>query len=164
LLVKPRKVVLFKLVITELEATIRICISFCFFGKKLLKWVLLQFSVKRLLWNQFIEFITELTLILNSPRLLFEIILVSSANNMVLANLLMVHERSFMYIRNSNGPKIKLCGTPCFTSSYSDDNLLLILSFITVLWYLLFIDKTSLVYLQYQKYHKIPILLKVYHD
>jgi hypothetical protein len=78
--------------------------------------VLLQFSVKRLLWNQLIiSFITKL-IFLNSSKLIFEIMmLVSSANNIELATLLMVRERSLMYIRNSSGPNTEPCGTPCFT-------------------------------------------------
>jgi len=99
--VKPRNLVLLILVITELKATIRIFISFCFLVKNCKKWVLLQFSVKILLLNQLtVSFITKLILFLNSSKLIFEIIiLVSSANNIELATLLMVRERSFIYMR-----------------------------------------------------------------
>ena len=43
--------------------------------------------------------------------------LISSANNIELANLLMVNERSFMYMRNINEPNTEPWGTPCFTCS-----------------------------------------------
>jgi hypothetical protein len=60
------------------------------------KRVLLQFNVKRLLWNQLIvSVITELILFFNSSGLVFDILmLVSAANNIGLAHLLMVNERS----------------------------------------------------------------------
>ena len=44
--------------------------------------------------------------------------LVSSANCIGLAYLLMVNERSFMHIRNSNGPHTEPCGTQCFAYLY----------------------------------------------
>jgi len=49
--------------------------------------------------------------------------LVSSANSIGLANLLVFNERSFMYtcVRNSTEPYIETCGTPCFTCSYLED-------------------------------------------
>ena len=40
---------------------------------------------------------------------------VSSANSVGLTNLFMLKERSFIDIRNSKGPNIEPCGTPCFT-------------------------------------------------
>ena len=68
-----------------------------------------------MLWNQeVISVITELMFFLNSSGLALDIIMVvSSANSIGLANLLTLRERSFMYIRNSNGPSIEPCGTPC---------------------------------------------------
>jgi hypothetical protein len=51
-----------------------------------------------------------LILFLNSTGIEFEIIiLASSANNIELANLHMVVEKSFIYMRNSNGPNTELC-------------------------------------------------------
>jgi len=80
-----------------------------FFVKNCIMCVLLQFSVKRLLWNQsVISVITELMSFLNSSGLVFDIIMViSSANSIRLANLLMFKERSFIHIRNSNGPQYR---------------------------------------------------------
>jgi hypothetical protein len=43
------------------------------------------------------------------------IMVVSSANSIGVANLSMLRERSFIYIRNNSGPNIEPCGTPCFT-------------------------------------------------
>ena len=59
--------------------------------------------------------------------------LVSSANSMGLANLLMVNERSVMCIRNSTGPNTEPCGTLCFTCSHLEYTLLNLLSFIGIL-------------------------------
>ena len=64
-------------------------------------------------------------------------ILVASANIIELANLLIVHGISFMYIRNINGPGTETHGTPCLTSSHGENILLDLLSLITVDWYLL---------------------------
>jgi hypothetical protein len=51
-------------------------------------------------------------LFLNSSKLLLEItVLVSSANSNELAILFRVKEKSFMYIRKSNGPNIEPRGT-----------------------------------------------------
>ena len=74
--------------------------SFCFLVKNCIKCVLLQFSVKRLLWNRLVISVTsELILFLNSSRLVFDItMVVSSANSIGLANLLMLKERSFICI------------------------------------------------------------------
>ena len=49
---------------------------------------------------------------------------VSSANSIGLANLFMLKERSFIYIRNSKGPYIEPCGTSCFTCTHLEDSLL----------------------------------------
>jgi hypothetical protein len=50
----------------------------------------------------------KLILFLNSSKLLLEIImLMSSANNIELAILFRVREKSFMYVRKSNVPNIK---------------------------------------------------------
>jgi len=97
-----------------------------FFSQELLKCVLLQFSVKRLLQNQLvISVITELILFLNSSGLVFDIIMaVSSAHSIGLANLFMLKERSFICIRNSKGPNIEPCGTPCFTCTHLEESLL----------------------------------------
>ena len=59
--------------------------------------------------------------------------LVSSANGIGLGNLPILKERSFIYIRNSNGPNTELCGTPCFTCTHIEDNLLGLLPFIDIL-------------------------------
>ena len=59
--------------------------------------------------------------------------LISSGNSIGLANLLLFKERSLIYIRNSNGPNIKPYGTPCFTCTHLEDNLLGLLSFIDIL-------------------------------
>ncbi len=60
-------------------------------------------------------------------------ILVSSANIIELANLLIVRGRSFMYIRNIYGPSTEPYGTPCLTSSHEGNMLLDLLSLITFL-------------------------------
>ena len=92
-MIKPRNLVLLILVFIELGAIIWIFLSFCFFVKNCIKCVLLQFSVKRLLWNQLvISVITELILFLNSSGLVFDIMLISSANSIGLANLRMLKE------------------------------------------------------------------------
>ena len=97
-----------------------------FFVKNCKKFVLLKFSVKRLLWSQFvISVMTVLILVLNSSGFAFDIIiLVSSANNIELAIFFQVNGKSLMYIRKSNGPITEPCGTPCFTCSHVDVNLL----------------------------------------
>jgi hypothetical protein len=38
-------------------------------------------------------------------------------------------------VRNSNGHSTEPCGTPCFTCSHVEDDLLNLLLFIYVLWY-----------------------------
>ena len=96
-MVTPRNLVLLTLVIMVLETTIFIFISFCFLVINCKRWVLLQFDVNRLLWNQLIvSFITEIIIFLNSCESILEIIIESSANNIGLATLLRVQERSFM--------------------------------------------------------------------
>ena len=60
-------------------------------------------------------------------------ILVASANIIELANLLIVRGRSFMYIRNINGPSTEPYGTPCLTISHEGNILLDLLSLITFL-------------------------------
>jgi hypothetical protein len=97
-MINPRNFVLLILVITVLEGIICIFISICFVVKNCKKCVLSQFSVNKLLRNQLIVSIkTKLILLLNSSGLVFEIImLVSSANYIRLAILLMVNEKSFM--------------------------------------------------------------------
>jgi len=135
---KPRNLMLLILVFIDLGAIIWIFLSFCFSVKYYMKWVLLQFNVKRLLWNQLvISVIAELILFLNSSGLVFDIIMVvSSANSIGLANLFMLKERSFIRIRNSNGPNIEPCGTPYFTCIHLEDSLLHLLLFTDTLWYL----------------------------
>jgi len=116
-MIKPRNLVLLRLVFIELGAIIWIFLSFCFLVTNCLKYVLLQFSVKRLLRNQLvISVITELILFLNSSGLVFDIIMVlSSANSIRVASLFMLKERSFIYIRNSKWLNTKPYGTPWFT-------------------------------------------------
>ena len=110
-----------------------------FLVKNCKKFVLLMFSVKRLLWNQFlISVMTVLILVSNSSGFSFYIImLVSSATNIELAILFKVNGKLLMYIRKSNGRITEPCRTPCFTCSHVDVNLLCLLSFIITLWYLL---------------------------
>jgi len=98
-MIKPKNLVLMILVFIELGTIIWIFFHFVFLVKNCIKCVLLQFNVKRLLWNQLvISVITELTLFLNSSGLVFDIImLVSSANSIGLANLFMLKERSLIY-------------------------------------------------------------------
>jgi hypothetical protein len=59
--------------------------------------------------------------------------LLKSANNIDLPDLLMVNERLFMYMRNNNESSTEPCGTPCFTYSHLENNLLRLLSFIDIL-------------------------------
>jgi len=99
-MINPKNLVLLILVIIVLEEIICIFISLCFFHyvffvKNCKKCVLSQFSVNKLLWNQLSASIkTKLILLLNSSGLVFDIImLVSSANNMGLAILLIVNEK-----------------------------------------------------------------------
>jgi len=81
-----------------MEEIICIFISLCFFVKNCKKCVLSQFNIKKLLWNQLIISIkTVFILFLNSSGLVCDIImLVSSANNIGLAILLIIDEISFM--------------------------------------------------------------------
>jgi len=95
-----------------------------------------QFNVNKLLWNQLtVSIKTKLILLLNSAGLVFDIImLILSANNIGFAILLMVNEKSFMWMRNSNGPDTEPCGTPRFTCSHLEDTLLSLISFTETLW------------------------------
>jgi hypothetical protein len=74
---------------------------------------------------------TALILLLNPIGFRLEIItLVSSANNIGLANVRMVVEKSFIYIKNNRGPSTEPWGTPCFTCTQFEEYLFMHHSFI----------------------------------
>jgi len=125
-------------VFIEFETVIWILLALFSFVKNCRN-VLLKFSVRRLLWNQsIISVITVLIVFLKSSGFVFDMtILVSSANNIVSANLFIDNGKSFIYVRKSSGPCTEPCGTPCFTCSQVEITLLDFVSFIRILWYLL---------------------------
>jgi len=114
--------------------------------------------------QEVISVITELMFFWNSSGLALDIIMVvSSANSIGLANLLTLRERSFMYIRNSNGPSFEPCGTTCFTCIQLEDMLCGLLLYTDTLWYL-FSDRISLVCWVFQRSHKASFYPRVFHD
>ena len=96
-----------------------------FFSQELHKVCFITVHVKRLLWNQLvISVITELILFLNSSGLVFDIIMLFSSTNSIRL-ICSCLKKGHLYIqKNSNGPNTKPCGTPCFTCTYLEDNLL----------------------------------------
>ena len=77
-----------------------------------------SFNINKLLWNHlFMPLNMSLVLNLNSVSLRFAIIkLVSSANKIGLDLSDTLLERSLIYIKNNNVPRMEPCGTPCCTS------------------------------------------------
>jgi hypothetical protein len=67
---------------------------------------------------------TRFAVVQDSVRLLLGIItLVSSANNMGSAREFIRNERSFIYTKNSKGPKMDTWGPPCFNMPQSETKL-----------------------------------------
>jgi len=65
------------------------------------------------------------------------VILVSSANSIDLAVLLIDTGRSLLYIRKSKGPNTGPCGTPHSIIFHNENDLFKLFALITALWYLL---------------------------
>jgi len=83
------------------------------------KYVLSQFNIYKLLWTIYLFISLNISLFfnLNSVSSRFAIIkLVSSANKIGLDLSDTLWERSIIYIKNNNGPRMEPCGTPCCTS------------------------------------------------